>query len=86
MVKSLIDLQTLHRHKINTTTARNMKTHFWVLNQNLLSKIPHKRNLIYFQNEAVDLKDLTIRPKFKGQHRKIYYHARGQNKWPSLKG
>ena len=56
-VKSFIDFQTLHRHKINTTTPSNMKTFgktkVWVLNPNLASKISYERILNNFQNEAV---------------------------------
>ena len=58
MVKSLIDFQTLNRHKINTMTASNMKTcgqaKFWVLNLNLASKISYDGILNNFQNEAVN--------------------------------
>ena len=57
-VKSLIDFQTLHSHKINTATASNMKTHsqtkIWVLNPNLASKISNGRILKNFQNEDVN--------------------------------
>ena len=51
--KSRVDFQTLHRHRINTATASNMKTHrsteTWVLNPNLPSKIPYDRIWNTFQ-------------------------------------
>ena len=56
--KSVIDFQTLHRHKINTTTASNMKTHgltkVLVLNLNLASKLSYDRISDDFQSEDVD--------------------------------
>ena len=58
MVKSLTDFQPLRRHKVNTTTASNIKTcgetKVWMLNPNLASKISYERILINFQNEAVN--------------------------------
>ena len=57
MIKSLVDFQTLHRHKIKTTTASNMrtcgKTKVWLLNPNLASKISYVRILNNFRNKAV---------------------------------
>ena len=57
-VNSLIDFQTLNRHKINTMTASDMQTCVqtkdWVLNMNLASKILCDRILNNFQNEATN--------------------------------
>ena len=55
-VKSLIDFQTLNRHKINTTTASNMKTlrktKVFVLIPNFASKLSHDRILNNSQSEV----------------------------------
>ena len=57
-VRSLVDFQTLYHHKINTTTASNMKTYretkVLVLNPNLASKISYNEILNDSQSEAVN--------------------------------
>ena len=68
MVRSLMDFQTLHRHKINTTTTGNMKTRRytknWVLNPDWASIIAYERSLNNLQDEAVNQSGLYTRYKF----------------------